>query len=228
MRDDQPYSAAAYVQCLAVWAVGGAIFILARMLASVIVGYASQDWFGGRWPFLYEGVFILLGVLFNVGWFVSARFSAALARFHFVGLNASVFLGVTLCISLFFAMSRSLYRSRGFTAVPDLVYPFVALIVVLTAAFILLAWVYYRADFSTTSAPGRFWFSFIALSFLVFLCLGLLVLSHRQNPDMGAGTLSTAVHVVGLGLGWIPLHACLLRFVWTPLTRKNVSKNGRL
>ena len=219
MRQKQEYSAVAYVQCLAVWAVGGAVFVLTRMLASVIVGYAPQDWFGGRWPFLYEGVFILLGVLFNVGWFISARFSDALARFHFVGMNGSVFLGVTLCMSLFFSMSRSLRASRGFASNPGLIYPFVALIMALTAAFILLAWAYYRADFSRTASPARFWSSFVSLAFLLFLCLGLLILSHRQYPGTPQGAMNVAIDA-GLGLGWIPLHAVLLRFVWEPLLKR--------
>jgi hypothetical protein len=225
MHEDQSHSAAAYAQCLAVWAAGGAVFILARMAASVAVGDESSTWFAGRWPFLYEGVFILLGVLFNVGWFISARFSPRLARFHFVGLNAATFLGTTLCISLFFTMSRALRQSPGFGGDPQMIYPLVALIMLLTAAFIFTAWGYYRVEFARDADPGRFWFSFLTLCFLAFLFLGLLIFSHRDSAFAATGPLAMTVDL-GLALGWIPLHACLIRFVWIPLARRS-SGSGR-
>lgn len=210
MKNGQEKSAGLYAQCIGVWLIGGVVYLLAHQIATLIIPVISGRPMDLNRMGLYLGVFTLLGVVFNFAWFTISRFSNLSVKFHFLGLNASVFIALTLCISIFFMMSRSFYNNHLLMVKPQIVYPFVALVIILTATVLGLSWLYYKLEFAVKTTTGGFWLSFLILTASLFCCLALLIAFNKNTEADKVTSYSFSVNAA-LGLAWIPLHAGLLR-----------------
>ena len=219
MPQNQQESAGLYAQCIAVWLTGAVVFVLMRALASSILSGDELREFTMRTASLYVGALLLAGVAFNVTLFIVARFSPVVRGFEFLPFNAAVFMATALLVSLFFVMSRTIYRSDVPLSDPGTVYPFVALIVVLTATILMVSWVYYQAEFAVADTAGRFWFSFVTLTVCLFFFMYLLVFFNAGSRLDRFDPYAFSVNVA-LGLGWTIVHAAVVRLVWTPLAGK--------